>query len=419
MSSTKRPYQTVALAILLLVLLVAYLLLLSSVSKLPVVWDFTIYYASARHFWEGQSLYAAVPVDAFGTPPESISLARDTLHANLSPPPAMLLMVPLGLWSYTSAYSIWTIFSILCGLASVVCLGSTLGRGNGRVVPTLVLGILLLAHFPTFVNVQLGQVALVLLLLLSIVWVAARGGRDTAAGIALGLALTMKLFVALLLLYFLVRRRWRLVAWSAATLLLTTTAGLLVFGLASFREYLSALETVTWFASNWNASFLGFFTRILGGSENVPLVDVPGLAHALSYALSLVGVLGLVWLSWPRGGEPLPAAFDLGFGLSLALMLLVSPLGWIYYLPLMLIALAGAWRVSGSLKWALVVAWILSIIPTPVLQAVEVNDPLSWFTWASVYFYAALAFTLALGLIMWRLRRGGASGVPSDAEGVV
>jgi alpha-1,2-mannosyltransferase len=416
MSSTRRLYQAVALAILLLVLLVTYLLLLSSVAELPVVWDFTIYYASARHFWEGQSLYAAVPVDALGTPPESIALARDTLHANLSPPPAMLLMAPLGLWSYTSAYSIWTIVSILCGLAAVVCLGTTLDREDGRTGPTLVLGILLLAYFPTFVNVQLGQVALVLLLLLSIVWVAARGGRDTVAGVALGLALTMKLFAALLLLYFLVRRRWRLAAWSAATLLLTTAAGLLVFGPASFREYLRALETVTWYASNWNASFLGFLTRILGGSENVPLVGVPGLAHALSYGLSLAGILALVWLSWPRVGEPLPAIFDLGFGLTLALMLLVSPLGWIYYLPLMLIALAGAWRVSGPLKWALVVAWILSTVPTPVLQAVEVNDPLSWFTWASVYFYAALAFTLALGIILWRLRRGVDSSLSSSAD---
>jgi hypothetical protein len=327
----------------------------------------------------------------------------------------MLLMAPLGLLSYTSAYSIWTIVSILCGLAAVACLGSTLDRGDARAVPTLVLGILLLAYFPTFINVQLGQVALVLLLLLSIVWVAARGGRDTVAGIALGLALTMKLFAALLLLYFLVRRRWRLAAWSVVTLLITTAAGFLVIGPASFREYLHALETVTWYASNWNASFSGFFTRILGGSENVPLVDMPGLARALSYGLSLVGIIGMVWLSWPRAGEPLPAAFDLGFGLTLGLMLLVSPLGWVYYLPLMLIAVAGAWRVSGPLKWALVAAWILSTIPTPVLQAVEVNDSLSWFTWASVYFYAALAFTLALGLVMWRLRRGGANGLSSNS----
>jgi hypothetical protein len=419
MSAKRKFYQAVALAILLLVLLVTYLLLLLSVAKLPVVWDFAIYYGSARHFWEGQSLYAAVPVDAFGTPPDSIALVRDTLHANLSPPPAMLLMAPLGLWSYESAYSIWTIVSILCGLAAVVWVGSTFDRGNGRVVPTLVLGILLLVYFPTFVNVQLGQVALLLLLLLSIVWVAARAGHDAVAGIALGFALTMKLFAALLLLYFLVRRRWRLAAWSAATLLVTTAAGLLVFGPASFREYLRALETVTWYASNWNASFLGFLTRILGGSENVPLVDVPGLAHGISYGLSLVGIVALVWMSWPRVGEPLPAVFDLGFGLTLALMLLASPLGWIYYLPLMLIAVAGAWRVSGPLKWALVVAWILSTVPTPVRQAAEVVDPLSWFTWASIYFYAALAFTLALGLIMWRLRRRGAGGVSSGAGGAV
>ncbi len=418
MSSPRRPYQAVALALLLLILLAAYLLLLISVARLPVVWDFTIYYASARHFWEGESLYAPVPADAFVTPPESIELARDNLHPNLSPPPAMLFMAPLGVWPYRSAYSVWTIASILCGLVAVVCLGSTLDQGNGRVVPTLILGVLLLAYFPTFVNVQLGQVALVLLLLLSIVWVSARSARDSVAGIALGLALTMKLFAALLLLYFLVRRRWRLVAWSAATLLVTTAGSFLVFGPASFREYLRALETVTWHASNWNASFLGFFSRILGGSENVPLVDVPVLAHSLSYGLSLVGIGALIWLSWPRSGELQPATFDLGFGLALTLMVLVSPLGWVYYLSLMPIVIVGAWRVSGSLRWVLAVSWILSTVPTPVLQAHQVNDPLSWFTWASVYFYAALGFSLALALIMWRLRHASASGAYSDAGAI-
>jgi alpha-1,2-mannosyltransferase len=311
MSAKRKFYQAVALAILLLVLLVTYLLLLLSVAKLPVVWDFAIYYGSARHFWEGQSLYAAVPVDAFGTPPDSIALVRDTLHANLSPPPAMLLMAPLGLWSYESAYSIWTIVSILCGLAAVVWVGSTFDRGNGRVVPTLVLGILLLVYFPTFVNVQLGQVALLLLLLLSIVWVAARAGHDAVAGIALGFALTMKLFAALLLLYFLVRRRWRLAAWSAATLLVTTAAGLLVFGPASFREYLRALETVTWYASNWNASFLDPRTYPSSTCRGWPMASPTGspwwglspwfgcrgLVSASRFPLSSTWALASLWRS--------------------------------------------------------------------------------------------------------------------------
>lgn len=419
MASTRKPHLAAALLVLLLVLLGGYLLLLSSVARLSIVWDFTIYYGSARHFWEGESLYAEVPVDAFGIPPEDLALARDTLHANLSPPPAMLLMAPLGLWAYPTAYVIWSIVSILCGLAAILCLGFALEPEEGRITRTIVLAILLFAYFPTFANVQLGQVALVLLLLLSIVWVAARKGRDAVAGIALGLALTLKLFAALLVLYFLVRRRWKLVAWSAATLLLTTVAGLLVFGPASFRQYLRALETVTWYASNWNASLVGFFTRILGGSENVPFLDMPALAYALSYGLSLLGIVALVWLAWPRDGELLPAISDVGFGLALALMILVSPLGWVYYLLLMLIAMVGAWRVSGPYKWALVGAWILSTVPIPVLQAVEVNDPLSWVTWASVYFYAALVFTVALGIILYRLRSQGARSVSVNADGAV
>jgi alpha-1,2-mannosyltransferase len=404
------------------VLLVAYFLLLSSATKLPISLDFTIYYASVRYFWEGERIYAKVPVGSFGPMPEGLEFDRDTLHANLSPPAAMLLMAPLGRWELPTAYFIWSTFSIVCGIAAALLLGLAVGGKANRIGRTLALTFLLLAYVPTFTNVQIGQVGLVLLLLLSIVWVAARRGRDGVAGIALGLALTMKLFVGLLVLYFLVRRRWRLVAWSGAVLLLTSLASLIVFGPASFPDYARVLQTVTWYAINWNASLLGFFTRILGGSENIPLVVMPGLAYALSYGLSLLAVLALVWLSWPRDGEPLPAVLDVGFGLALALMLLVSPLGWMYYFPLLLIGVIGAWYasdrwLSGAYKWALVVAWILSTLPFPALQAVEVNDPLSWFTWASVYFYAALAFSLALGIILYRLRGKGARSVSPNSDG--
>jgi hypothetical protein len=206
-----------------------------------------------------------------------------------------------------------------------------------------------------------------------------------------------------------VQRRWRLVFWCAATVLVAAACGVLAFGPSSYLDYLEGLGSVTWYASNWNASLLGFLTRLLGGSENIPLLNVPWLAHPLYYALSFAGILMMVWLSWPRTGEAAAEIQSLGFGLSLALMLLLSPLGWMYYFPVLFIALISAWGAAGTFgmadyKRAIVLAWLLSTVPTPLVASKMLNEPLICLTWAAVYFYALLAFSAILGSMLYRLR---------------
>ena len=56
------------------------------------------------------------------------------------------------------------------------------------------------------------------------------------------------------------------------------------------------------------------------------------------------------------------AGFDLGYGLTLAVMLLVSPLGWMYYFPLLLLPGYAVWLLTREgrlrpLRWGLLVAW--------------------------------------------------------------
>jgi hypothetical protein len=262
------------------------------------------------------------------------------------------------------------------------------------------LWIALLVYFPTYTALTLGQVTFYTLLPLAGAWLAARRGHDRLAGILVGVAVGLKVFVALLVIFFALQRRWRVVAWSVVTILFTVLVTLPFVGVGAYIQYFAVIRTVTWFGNSWNASYAAVITRVLGGSENVPLVNLPALARGLVLLCSTATLLWLALVTRPKPGAGHSLArFDLGYGLTLTVMLLVSPLGWMYYFPLLLFPGYTVWSLTRhrnmrSLRWGLLVAWGMSTIPVSMVRAMDVNDPLEWFTTNSIYFYAL--FTMAI-----------------------
>jgi len=390
--------------------------------------DFIKFYMSTKYFWEGKDIYTPIPTDM----PETLvdekiekftkddvktsKPHREILHPNLNPPFQTLLLAPLGLISYKSAYLSFSALSTLFGLVAIIMICNEVAHTEHKLTACLIFIIIIFYYFPTWANFVYGQFSLILLSLITLAWIAARKGRDEICGIALGLAMSLKLFIGLFLLFFLVRRRWRLVFWFIGTFLLLSLLPLLIFGVGAYKSYLAVLSTITWYASSWNASFMGFFTRIFGGSENVPLVNRPEVALALSRICSLIFTAWLVGLAWPRSQESSLDRFDLGFSLTIVGMLLISPLGWMYYFTILIIPAAVAWRLArglGSHIWyqiIIVLAWILSTIPHYLIPSAGVNTPLLWFTWAGFYFYALLLFSFILVSLAQRLQK------PSDPD---
>ena len=345
-------------------------------------------------------------MDYYGPVKNPSKLSRDTLHPNLNPPFQTVVMVPLGLLPYGTAFWVWSLLSLAAGLAGATVVARIHHPIRMRAKDMAAAWLLLLLYFPTFATIIYGQFSLVLLLLLAIVWYAARRGTIVSPGFALGLALSLKLFVGLLLILFLVRRRWRALGWTVGTAVACALIALVVAGPGAYRSYFEVMGSVTWYGASWNASFMGFFTRIFGGSENVPWINAPGLAHALAYGCSALVALGLAWLARrPHDDQRDPAAFDLAFAFGLVAMLLASPLGWMYYFPVLLITATVGWeaaRRSGrrSLLLLIPLAWILSTTPHALIPVStgEMDNPFNWFTWAGVYFYALLIFA---GALLW------------------
>ena len=303
--------------------------------------------------------------------------------------------------------------ALACGSVGASLVGMTVAGGKSRVRSSLVWAMLLLVYFPSFISVQFGQWSLLPFLALVLGWLSWRKGKVLTAGAILGGLAAIKLFFGAFFLLFLARRRWRAAAAFVAVWLLCTGVSVAVLGFESLLQYRSVVQEANWFSASWNASFLGFFTRIFGGAGNVPVVHAPSLGFVLSHVLSVLAVASLFLL--PRrtpGRQTQVAERDLAFGLCIPVMLLVSPFGWLYYFPFLLIPLAILWERSRStdspwiLRLFIVLTWILGTVPRSLIPTIDmVGDPIVAFWWGGTYFYSLVLFWGMAWLLGWGLDR--------------
>ena len=209
------------------------------------------------------------------------------------------------------------------------------------VIYALILWIILLCYFPTWVNIASWPIRTFLLGLIVLIWLSARKEKYLLAGIILGIAMSIKIFLGLFLIFFAAQRRWRILFWALSIFIFCNVISLITFGLSTYKQHLELLsKSHLYINASWNASFSAFFTRIFGGAENIPLIELPMLAYGLASSLSFLLALLLIntSLAQPREFSPL-VRFDIGYALTIVAMLLISPFGWIYYFPSLIIPL--------------------------------------------------------------------------------
>lgn len=169
----------------------------------------------------------------------------------------------------------------------------------------------------TFMAIQSVNVILIVALLCAVAW--HWRDRDLVSGLAVGAAIALKLIAWPLVLFLLITKRWRAAAAAAVAaimLVLPPWAGIGFAGLARYPHMLLALDR---------------FERVDGytlGAFVAPFVGWPA-AQALTY---LVGAALAGLMIYRRRDEP--AAFVI----AIALVLALSPLAWMNYFVLLLLA---------------------------------------------------------------------------------
>lgn len=437
-------------------------------SQFPEKTDFYKFYKSAGFFKEGKSIYTPVPFtpdgDSFDKFSEKAKKTMNMLHPNMNAPFHTLFILPLEGLPFGVAFGVWSIFSLCLSLAaagliaysrpfndykklksgfinrqgSVEDTSTSVETGNlsderiispgkklfnAHAADVLILWIITLLSFVTWVNIASGQFGLFLMGAIVFVWLSARKEKYQLAGIILGIALSVKIFLGLFLIFFAVQRRWKVLLWAIAVFILCNIISLSVFGLSAYKQYMELVAAShLYINASWNASFTAFFTRIFGGAENIPLIRMPVVAYGLACFFSFLLIIGLIRTAWLRQRDVSPQIrFDIGYALTIAAMLLISPFGWMYYFPPLIITLLVIWNASSVLKagwlykFMAAGAWILTCPPIQLINSEEIamNNPDVWFTTCGYYFYALIIFCVLLLIMSHQFNRMKTEGVQS------
>ena len=283
------------------------------------------------------------------------------------PPLFPFLVQPFALLSQSQAQWIWFGFNtLLLGLLVWLCIAVSGSRLARRYWGVVVLGALLWP--PARISLQLGQVSIMLALLVIGSYVLARR-HAAVAGLCLAAATLIKLFPGLLVLYFVLRRSWRVLWWSCIAGVLLLLLPLPFYGVEPYMGFMRMLlvDGQYPYAAEFNVSIQGFAERLF--TKNlyvVPFADLPGVARGMTVVLAVV-VLGLCfWAGWGPSDQ---FGKLLRFNPWLIGMMLLVPSNGYYNLVFLLLPFLTLLRYierfrERDVRYWLILATVLAWVPT-------------------------------------------------------
>ena len=292
-------------------------------------------------------LDAAARVAAGGSPyqPQTLGGPFNPGPAGLYlyPPPLAVLLAPVSGLATSAVAAGWWIVRV--GLLAVGCAVMPVPRWV-RAAVLLVLAL----SYPTLIDLNLGNVSLLVLVASCLAW---RWLDRPASGVATAVAMAVRPTLVVVLVWWLVRRRWQPVLWALGGGLVLIGLTLPFVGVGGYTDYLSVVRDLS---------------NVTGVPRNVDLASAalllgvsPGIvqpALVVQYALGLGAVL--LALRQDR---------DVGFVMVTGASLLLAPLIWVHYL--VVLALPAALLAGRGFRWAVLLP-LLGWLPEPALPLVAI-----------------------------------------------
>lgn len=338
--------------------------------------DFIQDYAAGAAFLRGEPIYGrSLTMLAY-------TLTGVTGHENFHPPFAAVLFSPLSLLDYQIAFTLWVLVNglLLFVVAELLLRNLNLDSQLRYWYP------LLLFWPPAIFAFGTGQSSILLVLLVFLTWAALRGRHPRVAGALLGLAALIKLFPAYLVLVFIARREWSAVGSFILVSLAGWIASVWVFGVKSVAIYwveVAPRDIVEFGEFPLNVSIYSLIAPFFRKNHWIqPLLDAPELGYWLGMGASLAIALAGAWYILKFRSDADLASL---FGVGIAAMILVNPISWGHFFPVLLLPWSLVWRESKESKLfrvLLLSAVLLCSFPTVewarYLVEVSLPEPLSW-----------------------------------------
>lgn len=280
--------------------------------------DFGVYYVAGLMLRRGEDIYDWNLMH---------NVAQQELGADIGrslgfwyPPPLAIAMAPMSLLPYRLAYRLWVLGEQVCLFTSLVLLARTSKALGKWGLPLLVA--VAANMWPVYLAIMIGQVNMLILLVLCLALYLARENRFMAAGVVLGLGAMIKLSPALLVVFFLLQRRWRVATGAFLSVAALTVASVLIAGPQSIGSFFQASlgqaipSQVDWQGNLSAAALIGRF---------LPPANYPLASAGVRWGLTSILLVALAALSLKQLATS-GVRFSLLYGLWLAAMLLVSPI---------------------------------------------------------------------------------------------
>ena len=293
-------------------------------------YDFNDYYTAAQRFLSTGSPYQDLTLGGpFRPGPGGLYLYA---------PPLAVLFAPITALPHDSAMLLWfgfriCLFGLTCALMPVP-----------RNVRLSVFGIGALSY-PVLHDLVLGNVSLVVTFLGVAMW---RWLDRPLGSAALAVSLTLRPTMALFLPWWLLRGRWRPVAWTLIALGILVVATLPFVAFPVWLDYITVLRNVT--------DMTGIPYNVDPGSAVLLLGGPDWLATLALISAYLVAVTAAVW-SLRRDRE-------LSFVVTFMATLLLSPLMWDHYLTHLIVP--AAFLAARGRAWGVLLP-LLGWLPPPAL----------------------------------------------------
>lgn len=349
----------------------------------PCVSDFVVVYSGAvlaRQSAEtGVSIYDSVAQTNIVK--ELVAPVVPQLPFSLQYPPYVFALIkPLAQVNITHAWFIWTALSLSCLALSVYFL--TASRFKSKVGRLFVL-LAVLASYPCWLGIRIGQTCFLLLLGLSIFWIFLRAGKFFYAGCATALCLIKVQYAPILIVVGIVQGRlkylWGLVL-AATGLFLISVVGV---GWNNTVAYL-----------NWLAN--GEMNRVIAGVDALVMQNIRGeltlitasdtsAIRWLSVAFLGAATLAAAFL-WSRvpakTGDDGRTTFDVYAAFTVFAMLIASPHTHSQDYVIAVLPCVWLWSItSGLSRWLIllfpVLSWVF-FLTMPLWLALKIEPFLLW-----------------------------------------
>ncbi|HVT00963.1 MAG TPA: glycosyltransferase family 87 protein [Patescibacteria group bacterium] len=235
------------------------------------------------------------------------------------PPIVLLFFTPISLLPFFVAQKIWIAISIML-LISVIYLIFSMYRQDLFSNKALILYSLVFISFPLKFSLGMGQINIIVLFLVVLSIYYLHHQKYVFSGGIMGLAISLKLFPILIIPYFIIRKKTKVLAGMFFAMIALFSIAAIIFPHLNYYFFSNTLPSLLsgWKGDYYNQAVAGFLTREV---KNIPL------RNGIRYMIDLL-LIAVSFFAIAKQKSVKMEMINLEIGLIIILSILINSFSW-------------------------------------------------------------------------------------------